>query len=205
MYCQIILQDYRVPLTLYNTMPRDTELCSMLNKIIVTGSKIDMEYYQDICPWSLNGEKISVAINNDHLGLIVSGLDEEQKNVDNNINKCRKSIFGLLGPAFAYSVKVSPAVQLHLWGVYCLPVLLSGLGALPIRPTVMKSVTIFHNKILRGFLKLSQTSPTPSLYFLCGELPIEEKVHLRLFSLFFNILTNPHTKAFEIVHTHDVQ
>jgi hypothetical protein len=168
-------------------------------KIIVTGSKIDMKYYQDICPWSLNGEKISVAINNDHLGLIVSGLDEEQKNVDNNINKCRKSIFGLLGPAFAYSVKVSPAVQLHLWGVYCLPVLLSGLGALPIRPTVMKSVTIFHNKILRGFLKLSQTSPTPSLYFLCGELPIEGKVHLRLFSLFFNILTNPHTKAFEIV------
>ena len=86
-----------------------------------------------------------------------------------------------------------------LWRVYCLLVLLSGLGALPIRPTVMKSVNIFHNKILRGFLKLSQTSPTPSLYFLCGELPIEGKLHLGLFSLFYNILTNPQTKAFEIV------
>ena len=83
--------------------------------------------------------------------------------------------------------------------MYCLPVLLSGLGALPIRPTVMKSVNIFHNKIWRGFLKLSQTSPTPSLYFLCGELPIEGKLHLGLFSLFYNILTNPQTKAFEIV------
>ena len=25
-------------------------------KIVVTGSKLDMTYYQDICPWFLNGE-----------------------------------------------------------------------------------------------------------------------------------------------------
>ena len=131
--------------------------------------------------------------------LMVSGLDEEQKNVDRNISKCRKSIFGLLGPTFAYSVKVSPAVQLHLWRVYCLPVMLSGLDALPVRPTVMKSVSIFHNKILRGFLKLSQTSPTPSIYFLCGELPIEGKIHIRLLSLFYNIVANPQTTVYKIV------
>ena len=105
-------------------------------------------------------------------------MDEEQKNVDNNIAQCRKSLFGLLGPALSYKCKLSPLSQHHLWTVYALPVLLSGLSALPIRPTVMKTLTIFHNKILRGFLKLSKSSPVPALYFLLGELPLEARVHL---------------------------
>ena len=116
------------------------------------GSKIDMEYYRGISPWTLGDENISLAISNEHLGLIVSGMSEEQKNVDNNITKCRKSIFGLLGPAFAFKCKLSPTVQLHLWEIYSLPVLRSGLAALPVRPSVQKSLQTFHHKILRGFL-----------------------------------------------------
>ena len=142
-----------------------------------------MDYYRDISPWSLNGETISVVENNEHLGLVVSGLHEEEKNVDMNINKCRNSIFGLLGPVFAYSCKLSPVVQLHLWRLYCLPVLKSGLSALPVRPTALKPIQIFQNKILRGFLKLSDSSPVPGLYFLSGELPIEGKLHMDLLSL----------------------
>ena len=168
-------------------------------KIIVCGSKVDMDYYQAVSPWSLGKEKICVATDNEHLGLIVSGWNEEQKNADNNINQCRRSIFGLLGPAFSFKCKLSPSVQLHLWRLYSLPVLRSGLAALPIRPSVLKSLQTFHHKILRGFLKLSRTSPIPSLYFLSGELPIEASLHLDLLSLFFNILFNPQTKVFEIV------
>ena len=41
-----------------------------------------MDYYGDTMPWSLNGERIAVVQNNEHLGLVVSGLHEEQKNVD---------------------------------------------------------------------------------------------------------------------------
>ena len=74
-------------------------------KIVVPGSKVDMDYYCDISPWSINVETISLVENNEHLGLVVSGLHEEKKNVDMNISKCRNSIFGLLGPVFAYSCK----------------------------------------------------------------------------------------------------
>ena len=76
--------------------------------------------------------------NNEHLGLIVSGADEEQKNVDENITKCRNSLLALLGPAFAYKCLLSPLVQNHLWKTFNLPVLYSGLSALPIRPTHSK-------------------------------------------------------------------
>ena len=158
-----------------------------------------MNYYKDISPWSLNGEKIVVVTDNDHLGLIVSGLDEEKKNIDQNITQCRGSLFSLLGPALSFKCKLSPLVQLHLWRTYALPVLMSGLSALPIRPRNMKPLQVFHNKILRGFLKQSYHSPVASLFFLCGELPIEARLHLDLLSLFHNIWSNPGTKISDIV------
>ena len=61
-------------------------------KATVTGSKIDMEYYKDIKMWNLYGEQIDVSEDNEHLGLIVSGQDEEAKNVDENIQQCRSSL-----------------------------------------------------------------------------------------------------------------
>ena len=123
----------------------------------------------------------------EHLGMLVSGVNEEQKNVDSNITSCRTSLFGLLGPALSYKCKLSPEVQIHLWRTYSLPVLLSGLSALPIRPADMTVLKVFQNKILRGFLKLSMSSSIPGLYFLCGELPIEAKLHIDLLNLFHNI------------------
>ena len=63
----------------------------------------------------------------------------------------------------------------------------------------MKTLSGFHNKTLRGFLKLSSHSPVPGLYFLLGELPIEAKIHLDVFSLFHSIWSNPQTKVHQIV------
>ena len=168
-------------------------------KAVITGSKHDMNYYKDLQIWSLNGEHVKVVENNDHLGLIVSGWQEEQKNIDKKISKCRASLFAMLGPAYAYRCKLSPVIQHHLWQTYNLPVLVSGLSALPIRPAHMSSLRLFHHKILRGILKLSPASPIPSLYFLLGELPLENKIDLEALTLFFSIWSNPATKLFEIV------
>ena len=168
-------------------------------KIVVTGSKVDMAFYKETCPWTLNGEKVKVVENNEHLGLIVSGSDEEQKNVDDNIINCRNSVFALLGPAFAFKCLLSPLVQIHLWRTYNLPVLVSGLAALPIRPSNMTSLNIFQNKVMRGFLKLSNSSPVPSLYFLLGELPAEGIVHIRTLTIFHNIWSNPDTTVYKMV------
>ena len=137
--------------------------------------------------------------NNDHLGLVVSGEDEELKNVDKNIQATRDSMFALLGQAFSYRCKLSPTVQLYIWNTYCKPVLRSGLSALPIRPQIMKTITSFHRTTLRGFLKLSQTSPIAPLYFLMGELPLEANLHMDVLILFWNIWSNPQTKVFDIV------
>ena len=168
-------------------------------KVTITGSKQDMSYYKDINIWSLAGKSLTVADDNDHLGMIVSGHDEEIKNVDKNIASARKILYSMLGSIFSLKCKLPPSVLVHVWSLYVCPVLRSGLQSLPIRPNPMKNITRFHHKILRGILKLGQTSPVPSLYFLLGELPIEASLHIEFLTLFWCILANPQTKAHNIV------
>ena len=168
-------------------------------KITVTGSVHDMNYYRDIPFWTLNGQYIEVSEDNEHLGMIVSGVDEETKNIDKNITAARNALFAMLGPVFLYKCKLSPTVQTHLWRVYIKPVLTSGLASLPIRPANLQPIIVFHHKILRGFFKLSPYSPTAPLYFLLGELPIEATLHLDLFSLFWTIWSNPQTTVHNVV------
>ena len=76
--------------------------------ISVVGSKKDMEYYKHIQPWTMDNLPVSVKEDNDHLGLIVSGLKEEEKNVDVKIKKARGALFKLLGPAFSSNCLLSP-------------------------------------------------------------------------------------------------
>ena len=116
-------------------------------KAVVTGSKHDMEFHKSTTPWHLNGECIQVADENEHLGLIFAGVDEEQKNVDENLLKCRASLFSLMGPSYSFQCMLSPLVKVHLWNTYNLPILLSGLSALPIRPAQVKSLNLFQNKV----------------------------------------------------------
>ena len=119
--------------------------------------------------WSLAQSQIWTLDSIEPLGLIVAGVDEEQRNVDKKIIKCRNSLFALLGPAFSYKCLMSPLLQTHLWRTCCYPTLVSGLAALPIRPTNLKSLEIFHRKILRGILKLSKSSPISAIHFLLGK------------------------------------
>ena len=63
----------------------------------------------------------------------------------------------------------------------------------------MKSLTIFQNKILRGFLKLSNSSPIAAHFFLLCELPVEASIHMDVLILFHNIWTNPDITLHSVV------
>ena len=57
----------------------------------------------------------------------------------------------------------------------------------PCKASKYEPMEIFHHKVLRGCLKLSQSSPKPALFFILGELPIEGRLHMNTLSLFHNI------------------
>ena len=52
----------------------------------MSGSDIDRKFYSDTIPWSMGGVPIEVVEDNDHLGQIVSGVNQVIKNIDNRIN-----------------------------------------------------------------------------------------------------------------------
>ena len=153
-------------------------------KIVISGPTIDQTYYQNIQPWVMNGQTVSVVVENEHLGQIICGQNQIQKNVDNRISSARKSLFSLLGPAFSYKCQINPVVKLHLIRTYVNPILRSGLSTFSLWERDIHSLSIFHKKTIKSCLKLSITAPTPALYFLAGELPIEAQIHRDMFSLF---------------------
>ena len=168
-------------------------------KVTVIGSDIDQRYYQELSPWHLKGQVVTVSNDNEHLGQIISGTEQEQKNIDLRIQKARNSLFGLLGPAFQFKCLLSPVLKFHIFRTYVSPVLRSGLSSLVIRDSHMKPLAIFHRKVLRGILNFSKSSNVAPLHFLLGELPIEGQIHRDVFSLFFSVWTNPDTKIHQIV------
>ena len=171
------------------------------NKTVVSvvGSKQDMNLFSEICPWTMDNLKVKVEENNDHLGLIVSGIREEEKNIDMKLKKARGSLFGLLGPGLSRKSSLCPAVKIHLYRVYICPIARSGLSAMTLRSKHINPLSIFQRKCLRGFLQLSDSCPIPALFFLTGELPIEAKIHRDIFSTLYNIWLNPQTKLNTIV------
>ena len=59
-------------------------------KVTVTRCKHDIQYHKENPIWSLYGENLEVAEDNDHLRLVVSGKKEEQKIFDKKIESARK-------------------------------------------------------------------------------------------------------------------
>ena len=84
----------------------------------------------------MDGEKIDVVENNDHLGLIISGDRQYEKNIDLKIKKSRNSLFTLLGPAFQYKCMMSPGVKIHLFRIYICSTLRSGLSSMALSSRV---------------------------------------------------------------------
>ena len=168
-------------------------------KITVSGSEIDVSYYQDTKPWKMSGHTIDVVENNKHLGQIVSGNKQEEKNIDLRIKKSRKTLFGMLGPAFSFKCLLGPLVKLHIYKTFVCPVLLSGLSSLVIQPTTLSPLSIFQRKVLKGVLQLSKQASTASIHFLTGELPIEAMLHRDILSVFYSVWANPETKIHTMV------
>ena len=79
------------------------------------------------------------------------------------------------------------------------PILRSGLSSFALRTPQIEPLALFQRKTLKSILKLSISAPTPAVHFLTGELPIEGKIRLDIFSLFFGVWRNPDTKIHQIV------
>ena len=159
-----------------------------------------MQYFQDTTPWTMGGGFVKVVENNEHLGQVVSGSRQEAKNIDLRIQKGRNNLYSLLGPAFAYKCLLSPLVKFHIFRTFTLPIIRSGLSSFALRTNQIEPISLLHRKVLKSILHLSKSAPTPAIHFLLGEIPMEGRIHRDMFSLFYSVWCNPHTKIRHFIH-----
>jgi hypothetical protein len=143
----------------------------------------------------MDNSTVLVVEYNEHLGQVVSG----KKNVDLNIDKGRKSLYILLGPAFSFKCLLSPVLKLNIYRTFICPRTRPGLASFALRSIQLEPISIFHRKTLKSILKLSITAPTPAIQFLTCEIPVQGKIHRDIFSLFYGIWSNPDTRIYQIV------
>ena len=147
----------------------------------------------------MDGGVVQVVEDNEHLGQIVSGKNQEVKNVDLRLEKSRQNLYSFLGAGFSYKCLLSPLLKLHILRTFTCPISRSGLSSFALRSSCLEPLSVFQRKTLKSILKLSLTAPTPAIHFLTGELPIEGKIHKDIFSLFYCIWANPDLKIHDIV------
>ena len=150
---------------------------ALKTKITVSGPDVDVQYYTDTQPWNMAGQPIEVVENNEHLGQILSGSRQEEKNVDLRIKKPRNILFAPLGPAFSFKCLLSPLVKLHLYRTVVCPVLRSGLSSLVIKNTLMTPLSIYQRKVMKGILRCTVT------FLLCvGQPQLKNLFHCEIFT-----------------------
>ena len=98
----------------------------------------------------MDGDPIKVVENIENLGQVVSGVHQIVKNVDLRIKKGRGSLYGLLGPAFAFECLLSPVLKLHFCRTYIYHILKYGISSFPIRKADIEPLAIYQRKILRS-------------------------------------------------------
>ena len=139
-----------------------------------------MNYYQDITPWKMDNLPVSVKEDNNHLGLIISGIREEGQNVDLKIQKARGALFKLLGLLTQISSQAS-------YRVYICP---------RFRSRRAMTLRTNHLKSLATLWLSSPGTELPNPLTFHGSCKAPHRSHTSLFHI---IWSNPHTKIFKII------
>ena len=119
----------------------------------------------------------------DYVGVIRS----PSGNLPNLLNRFRchnRALGAILSSGLARKHRANPAAALQAYNIHCVPVLMSGLSCLVLKPTEINSISQHHKKKLLLIQKLPTGTPDPVVYFLSGSLPGRAILHLRQLSNF---------------------
>ena len=132
------------------------------------------------------------------LGIIRTNTlaDNMTVNVEENIKKSRKSVYGLFGGGFHGNNGLDPETLIHLFNTYITPVLMFGMELIIPKTTPLEQLKRYQKKLLKQLLSLPPNTPDPVVYLLSGTLPVEAQLHIRALNCFNNIC-NQEEKSIE--------
>ena len=132
-----------------------------------------------------------------HLGMIRTCMMKEniRENVDENIQKARRSAYGLFGGGFHGNSGLDPETLIHLFRTYISPLLLYGMELIIPQSAQLEQLEKFQKKMLKQLLSLPINTPDPAIFILTGILQVEAQIHIKSLSFFNNICNKPETSV----------
>ena len=133
--------------------------------------------------WHVCGDPLPEKDTQHHLGILRSVSPSTAQRTSERCSAGRSAFFGLnaIGSRFGC---LHPVTILHLYKVYCLPVLLYGCELWSVTQTEIMMLERVHRKILRTILNLPIRCPSRSLLSITGMLSISAMIQLNFLHSF---------------------
>ena len=134
---------------------------------------------------SLNiyGEEIGFVDEAEHVG-VVRSVHGNHPHLLARFVAHRKSLFKILPSGMARAHRSNPAANLRVHSIYCIPVLLLGLGSLTLSSSEVNLVDQHMKIVIQRLQKLQDRTPQCVVMFLGGHLPGRALLHLKVLSVF---------------------
>ena len=154
--------------------------------VTVFGSKPNREYWKDESPWEIDGQTLQVSDCSTHLGVTRYATDRNPASAHlvDKLSVGRRALYALLGAGLHGLNGLHPKVSYHIYSIYILPRILSGLECVVLGKGDEQALEKFHLSTLKHFQNLPTQTASAAVYALLGALPMEGILDLRRLSIF---------------------
>ena len=153
----------------------------------------------------LNGRALGQSKKEVHLGIHRNEKNTSNDTVVDRVSSARRAAYSLMGAGMNGLNGTGPKVAIRQYVMYVLPTLLYGLEAVTLTNPEIDVLSAYHRKTLRHLQHLPTSTAIPALHLLSGIPPIAAYLHIRILTLFRNIIAakpdNPPANFIkEIIH-----
>ena len=145
---------------------------------------------------SISGVSVPFTDRLEHVG-IIRDKNGNMAHILHRIAQHKKSIASILFAGAAKSHRGNPAASLRLHNLYCLPVLLSGLGSLVLSKVELDILEQHFTKTLLRIQRLHDKTPRSYIHLMAGALPFSALLAIRRLSLFYMICLKPDSPLYQ--------
>jgi hypothetical protein len=150
-------------------------------------------------PLRLNNSVIAMSNQERHLGIERTANNCAKETITHRISSSRRAMYKLSGAGFYGLNGVGPKVTYQLLKIYIIPILTYGLESLVLNTNNYKQLELFFKSTLRKLQHLPDSTASPAIYLLLGAIPLEGQIHVRMLTLFGNIIRRQGTVEYEII------
>lgn len=145
----------------------------------------------DYPEYRLNNQPLATSTREKHLGIERTPDTRTTQTIEQRICIGRRTAYSLMGAGLHGLNGVGPKTARKLIDCYILPAMLHGLEALSLSERDCLPLENHYRSLLRQVQHLPCSTASPAVYLLMGSLPVTGLIHIKVLTLFNNIMLQP--------------